>query len=492
MTPDPRARGDAYDLVPYTAHAYAEAHPDRLAVVARLSGWAAPEVTRARILELGCGRGGHLLPMARSLPDATLVGVDRAARQIEEAHAIAAATGLGNVTWHAASFEDAPLDDGFDYVVCHGMASWVPPATRRALLRRIAHVLAPGGVAYVSFNVLPGWYERLAARDWLRFAGGTDAPAPALAWLAERVPPERAEYKHLLDTVARRLAHTDAAYATHEYLADAHHPELVGRVLAEAADAGLAYLGDAIPQSTALELADPAVVARADGLAVHDAQQLLDFVAGTAFRRALFVRADTAASRAWRWPRRLDVGALASLRLASRLVPEGDATGDAGEAGIERFTAADLTVEVAHAGTRRALRALADAAPAALGWQDLVARAGADEGLAEELFEVWLATAALDLHAFAPALATAVSARPRACPVARWHAMHGGPLTNAWHQEVVLPEPLVRAVLALADGTRTPDEMARAMSRSGGAASEARELVEKSLAMLASLGVLVA
>ena len=82
----PPAR-DAYDDVPYTDHAYAESHPDRLAVVARLSGWDAAHPTTARVLELGCARGGNLLPMAAALPDATLVGVDRAQAQIDEAPA---------------------------------------------------------------------------------------------------------------------------------------------------------------------------------------------------------------------------------------------------------------------------------------------------------------------------------------------------------------------------------------------------------------------
>jgi SAM-dependent methyltransferase len=490
----PPAVDDAYDLLPYTDHAYAEAHPDRLAVVARLSGWAAPAVEGARVLELGCGRGGNLLPMASALPGATFVGVDRSARQIGEARALAREAGLGNVTLHAASFDDAPLAGAFDYVLCHGVVSWVPVATRRALFRTIARVLAPGGVAHASFNVLPGWYERLAARDWLRFAAAqalaTGDAADTLSWLRARVPPERACYAQGLASVQARAQETEAAYVAHEYLADEHHPELVGRVLAEAEEAGLAYLGDAIPQATAFELLDDETVLRAEKLDVSGAQQLVDFVTGASFRRALFVRADAAAARGWRWPRQLDASAITGLRLASRLVPEA-ARDDA--AAIERFRFGDLTVEIADAGARRALHALAQVAPASLGWDELTQAAGGDApALEAELFDAWLATGALDLHAFAPTLATFPSPLPRACPVARMRATRGGPLTSAWHHEVVLPSKLTLDVLALADGTRTDERIAAALALHQLSPAERLATVRASLVLLASFGLLVA
>jgi ubiquinone/menaquinone biosynthesis C-methylase UbiE len=424
------------------------------------------------------------------MPSATFVGVDRSSRQIGAAREAARAAGLGNVTWHAAAFENAPLEGAFDYVLCHGVASWVPVTTRRALFAAMARALAPGGVAHASFNVLPGWYERLAARDWLRFSAATGSPGPAAAaldWLRTRVSPERAEYKHALEAVARRIAETEPAYVAHEYLAEEHHPELVARVLAEAEEAGLAYLGDAIPQATAFELLDDETVARAEGLRPADAQQLVDFVTGASFRRALFVRADEASARGWRWPRRLDPAALSSLRVASRLVPAA-AKSDGGA--VERFRVGELTVEIADPHARRALHALARVAPASLAWDELAREAGGGAALQAELFDAWLATGALDLHAFAPKLATFPSPRPRACPVARARAAHGGSLTNAWHHEVVLPAEIVRDVLALADGTRTDEEIGKALG-SPATPQESLAAVRKALVILAALGLLV-
>jgi SAM-dependent methyltransferase len=491
---------DAYDDLPYTDHAYAESHPDRLAVVARLSGWEPPSLEGARVLELGCGRGGNLLPMASSLPGATLIGIDRSLRQIAEARRVASGAGVANVTFHAETFEQADAavtPGGHDFVLCHGVYSWVPVSTRRALLGLIARALAPGGIAYVSFNTLPGWYERLAARDWLRFSGDPDAGA-SLAWLAEHVSPELRTYRQGLEAVVRRLKETDRTYAVHEYLAREHHPESVTTFLGEAEAAGLSYLGDAIPGHTALELLPEPVAARARSLDVTGAQQLVDYVRGASFRRALLVRAPGAG--AWQAPRSLQPAALESLRVASRLKSQGPATATE----PELFASEGGAVQVTDPATRHALHELARVAPRSLRFADLVdlASAGASraqrDALAAELLDLWLASDGLDLHAHEPALATRPVERPAACPVARWHATHGGALTNLWHQEVLLAEPVVRFLLGRLDGTRTvaslvtDTRLTLFKDRPGEASGiDLDALVRGGIALLAASGLLV-
>jgi SAM-dependent methyltransferase len=494
---------DPYDALPYTDHAYAESHPDRLAVVARLSGWQAPAVERARVLEVGCGRGGNLLPMAAGLPEGSLVGFDRSARQIDEASAIAREAGVDNVTFFAASLESATLQGGpFDFVLCHGVYSWIPVAVRRVLLDRIAGWLAPGGIAYVSFNTLPGWYERMAARDWLRFSTSArglglsvrDASG-SLGWLHEQISRESAGYRSAIANVGKRLAETERAFLTHEFLADDHHPEAVATFLAEADAAGLTYLGDAIPQTTAIELLPDAVAERARRLGPDAAQTIVDFIRNTAFRRALLVRRADAEERRWRWPHRLDPSALGSLDVASRLRPP--ASADQAEA--ELFEGPDNRVQVQDPAVRRALRTLAEVHPRAAPFEDLARPHAptheARAALAVELFDLWLATGALDLHTFAPKLAPSPGDRPRACPVARWHAVHGGPITNRWHQEVNLAEPLLGFILARLDGVRTRSDLALEVLASDAfsvARDDAPRLVDSSVNALARAALLLA
>jgi SAM-dependent methyltransferase len=486
---------DAYDRLPYTDHAYAESHPDRLCAVARLSGWPAPDVTRARVFELGCGRGGNLLPMAAGLPLATLVGVDRSARQIDEARSIAVAAGLGNVRFVHADFEALSREEAaFDYVVAHGVCSWVSPPSRRALLHTIARALAPGGVAYVSFNVLPGWYEQSAARDWLRFSPpSAKEAAAAVRWLRDQASPELATYRAQLARVAERLEETGVAYAAHEYLAEEHHPQFVVDLLREASAAGLRYLGDAVAASTALELLPEAVAERARLLEVPQAQQMVDFVRNTAFRRTLLVSADEADARGWRWPSRLDPTALESMRVVSRLRPVGGSTSPV----HETFSDGELSVQVVDPVARRALHELAAKAPRSVPFDDLAQSLDPSSrgSLRDELFELWLATGAVELRTFEPALAGAHAPRPRACPVARWHAVHGGSITNRWHHEVrVLERPLL-VLLALLDGARDPVGVRQALREAFAPAAvsdaELDALVRAGLERLASAALLV-
>src|SRR5436305_5550032 len=96
----------SYDEVPYESQAFQDAHPDRLAVVATLFGMSPPEVGRARVLELGCAGGGHLIPMALAAPEGQFVGLDLSSRQIADAKALADRLGLKNVAFQAMSLAD--------------------------------------------------------------------------------------------------------------------------------------------------------------------------------------------------------------------------------------------------------------------------------------------------------------------------------------------------------------------------------------------------
>jgi SAM-dependent methyltransferase len=496
---------DPYDDRPYTDNAYAETHPSRIAAVARLAGWEAARVQNARILELGCGRGGNLLPMAAGLPGASFVGVDRSGRQIAGARSVAASTGLQNATFVHAAFETVDLAGAsFDYVICHGVLSWIPASERSVLFGRIERSLSPGGVAHLSFNVLPGWYERLAARDWLRFAASslerpaTDAVA-SLRWLRTQISPEHADYRRRLEAVERRLAETDPAYAAHEYLADEHHPLSIRTFLNETTAAGLSYLGDAIPSTTALELLSDDARKACLALDTAGREQLVDFVRCTAFRRALLVRTEDAKAKSWSAPAGLDRNALQSLRIASRFRTRGPIEA---ERPIETFDDGDTAVQVSDLSVRRALHELAKAAPEALRFEDLTTRLSGTDGksapgaLAAELFDVWLATASLDVLAAPTVFSTVAGERPVACPLARWQAGHGGAVTNRLHQAVLTPDAFVRWVLERLDGSRTRGDLTReARSLDGlGAVSdpELRELVAVTVDRLVACALVIA
>jgi cyclopropane fatty-acyl-phospholipid synthase-like methyltransferase len=140
----------AYDQVPYPGHPFAQAHPDRLATVATLFGLRPADPAACRVLELGCGDGGNLVPMALALPDSAFCGVDLSPSAIDRAQALSDELGLVNVDLRAADLAALPDVGAFDYVIAHGVYSWIAPPARDALLAACRERLAPGGVAYVS------------------------------------------------------------------------------------------------------------------------------------------------------------------------------------------------------------------------------------------------------------------------------------------------------------------------------------------------------
>lgn len=79
---------ESYDEVLYPGYAYRQTHPDRLATMATLFGMTPAPVEGCRVLELGCGEGGNLIPMAFGLPRSQFLGIDLAQRPIQKGQAM--------------------------------------------------------------------------------------------------------------------------------------------------------------------------------------------------------------------------------------------------------------------------------------------------------------------------------------------------------------------------------------------------------------------
>ena len=140
-----------YDVVPYESFPFDFTMPERLHAVGRLFGMAPPDFLTARVLELGCAGGGNLVPMAARYPKADFIGVDLSAVEIGLARDLAAAAETSNVEFRHLSIADIGADLGlFDYIICHGVLSWVPTPVQEAIFRpwprRCSAVSAAPGV----------------------------------------------------------------------------------------------------------------------------------------------------------------------------------------------------------------------------------------------------------------------------------------------------------------------------------------------------------
>jgi SAM-dependent methyltransferase len=186
----------SYDELPYDDHVFAYTQPANLATVAALNGLEPPPLDRCRVLDIGCAAGANLLPMAIAKPASEFVGLDLSPRQIAAGKDTVARLGLTNVALHARNLLD-PTDDlgTFDYIICHGVYSWVPPQVQNRILAVIRCHLAPAGLAYVSYNTYPGWHLRGLAREAMAFhAAGVDSgPADKVAQARAYPPGSRAD-----------------------------------------------------------------------------------------------------------------------------------------------------------------------------------------------------------------------------------------------------------------------------------------------------------
>lgn len=246
----------SYAQTPYKTLPRKECDPTRLGAIARLYGVQAAEPVHCRVLELGCGDGGNLLPLAERYPKSSFLGVDFAPGHIEQARASSERLGISNVEWVCVDIASyTPPRAEFDYVVVHGLYSWVSYELRARILSLCKHALKPHGVALVSYNVLPGWRQRGAVRDVMqigaRLTGGLDPDERLQSGLSllKLVASVRSEptdpYGCYLREAASRLDRSEPSYLVHEYLDQHNEPCLFADFAQRAASEGLQFLSEA-------------------------------------------------------------------------------------------------------------------------------------------------------------------------------------------------------------------------------------------------------
>ncbi|MES2532034.1 MAG: class I SAM-dependent methyltransferase [Pseudomonadota bacterium] len=497
----------AYDDAPYESNPFAHTQPARLAAVAHLFGLNPAAVGTARVLELGCASGGNLVPLAVHFPQARFVGIDISGKQIADGQALVARLGLQNIELRHLDIQALTPEDGqFDYIVCHGIYSWVPAPVRDAILRVCSENLADDGVAFVSYNTLPGWHYVQPMRDMMLY-WTQDITAPqqkvtaALELLAQLKDVSEDVSGNLYRKEWDMLKDASASYILHDHLEQTNAPCYFKDFAAHAQRHGLAYLSDIAFRSHSPLNITPLMTDLADRYAGGDivrAEQLLDFMRRRRFRESLLVKQ----SRQQRIDRCAPMARLDALhfRLFQRFtkdpMPPARMTATWWHSKKAVFRLGATTVEPDTRAQSFALDWLTEHASTASTFtlEELVAYAIANgETPAQARDDIrmllWdlLATSALR------AMSCAVQApipkipgdMPAATPLARAAAaMDNSSTANVFHERVRLSESQ-RRLLLLLDGTRNAAAVADALGE--GATEEA---VRTDIATLADLHVL--
>jgi SAM-dependent methyltransferase len=468
--------GASYDEVPYDSKPLFATHPDCLATAGRLRGLATASPTSCRVLELGCATGGNLIPMAYALPESRFIGIDLSSAQIAVGQELCRQVGLKNIDLKAASIADLDESWGkFDYIICHGVFSWVPPNIRDKILWICRHLLNPTGVAYISYNTYPGWHLKNIVRDLMRYhAARFDDPQTKvqqarsiLAFMAKASAGHNNPISRLLAEQAESLPSDPDYYLYHEHLEDSNQPFYFHEFIRMARGAGLDYLGEAW-YHTQLDNLPPDVQETLQAISTDliDIEQFVDVINSRTFRRTLLCHGEAQIVQS---PEPSVMDGMLVTALAEPVSAEPDVRTDATEKfRLDNGTIASTNITLLKA----ALVELHRRWPCAVPFDELLALAIERSAFPHELRpQARPLLAALLLQGYVSHLLAIhtqtfpfikqLSEQPRASRLAQALAGERSRIPNLRHRLVELT-PAERLVLRLADGTRTAEQLSSA------------------------------
>jgi len=463
----------SYDEVPYPDLSYVQTHPSRLAMLGILLGMNPAPVEQCRVLEIGSAAGGNLLPMAAVLPNSTFVGIDLSIVQIEQAQAAVEAVGMINIRFQQMDILNITPEFGqFDYIIAHGIYSWVPPVVQDKLLEVCQQNLAPQGIAYISYNTYPGWHRMDIIRNMMLYrtrnaATPAEKVTQATQWVsfmadALKGQPESAYAAVFEDYVSFRLAQTEGIDHTaliHDELEANNTPVYFHQFIERAEQHGLQYLVES-DFSTVMPNGLSDEVREYLSQIAHSAvemEQYFDFLRERMFRRTLLCHAEIEVDR------RLSIQPLSQFYVSSAahtVKPDADQEAK----GIEIFEGADgIAFKTYHLLTKAAFNYLIDVRPLRIPFDRLVREAASrlnmthitDQevaGLAGNLLRAFAHSLDLvEFHSFAPQMTTTVSERPITTAFARYQVRQRSHIGTLVHGRASL-DNFSRLVLAQLDG----------------------------------------
>jgi len=290
---------------PYTTPATLEAY-------AALVGISAPNPKTARVLELGATYGGNIISQALFNPDATFVGIELSQEQVEKGNEVIANAGLTNVSLVQSDIASIGSEIGtFDYIIAHGVYSWVDDGVKDALLRLIDEHLAEDGIAYVSYNTYPGWHTMEEVRQLMMFSNRDKAQFNHKEkvlhgkTIGSIVGSQILKYDNLKERnskflgALRSVMQKDEYYVGHDHLEPNNDPVYFYQFNDHLGAHNLAYLCDADLTLSMVRSFDADIADTLDKLALNDhvaQEQYLDFMLDTTFRKSIICKAKHAES----------------------------------------------------------------------------------------------------------------------------------------------------------------------------------------------------
>lgn len=509
----------SYDTMPYPSKFFLQTHPDRLATIGTFYGMEPPPIETCRLLELGCGNGSNLIAHAYNLPRARFIGVDLSEGHIDYATRSAQKLKIGNVEFRRADVLDMTAEEygEFDYIIAHGLFSWVPEEVRAKTLALYREMLAPNGIGYISYNAYPGAHYREMVREMMLYGTREETADPLdkvgraitfLSLLAENAT-ESKVYKPILKSELKRHFEHDAADIFHDDLAELYRPFYFYEFAALLAERDLQFLSEAELHAMSTGSFAPEVreflAGRED---IIEREQYADFFRGRIFRQTLFC------PREVRLDREPGPDMLDRFLIASSLSPVGENPDLSGRRPQRFVGAKGVGIEIDHPLTKAALAYLGNVWGRAVPLEKVLREArrilkqsivsAADREKEEAvtrniLLQIATGTDLVELHLFQPPADTEAGERPRVNRLARWQLAEADNVSTRLNLDLKIEDEISRRMLELLDGTRNRGEVRRELEEFIATDERARDRddlpddlgawIEQSIAQLARLGM---
>jgi methyltransferase-like protein/ubiquinone/menaquinone biosynthesis C-methylase UbiE len=508
----------SYDVMPYPSKFFLQTHPDRLASLATLFGMKPAKVETCRVLELGCGNGSNLISHAFNLPDAKFVGVDLAENHILDAKRSAEELKLQNTEFYQMDVLEMSVENfgQFDFVIAHGLFSWVPDFVRDKVLALYGDFLNESGVGYISYNAFPGAHHRQMVQKMMRFhSKHFDEPLEKvgksisfLAFLSENAT-EKEIFAPILKSELKRHFEHDAADIFHDDLSDINQPFYFHEFAELLRKNNLQYLAEAELHAMGTQSLSAEAREFIESLDdIIEKEQYLDFFRGRIFRQTLFCREEIELNR------NPEPSAMNKFLVASSIRPQSQKP-DLATQKVEKFVGMkSVGIEIDHPLTKAALVHLGQIWGRAVPFGELLQKAketvtgqGFKTQNWNEQFHITSAiflqicrgTGLIELHLFQPVAVAAVSEKPKVNTLAIWQLSQANNVLTLLNLDVKIEDEISRHLLETCDGTRRRDqiltEMREFIEQSEDVEDKATLLkdlpvwLDESLAQLAKLGM---
>ncbi len=237
--------------VPYPPHFHKEIQPVWLASLVHFLGAAAPDINKPyAYCELGCGMGINLLIAAATNPQGQFVGVDFNEAHLAIAKDAARLIGLKNIRFVHADFAQFSQENNlfFDFIVSHGVWSWIAPNQQKSILQIAARSLKPRGLLYLHYMCYPGATQMIPVQKLLNDL------AQHLPGTSEQNIRAGLDFVSQLDAAGvfvdqpnlgarlEALKQKNASYLAHDFLNDHWRPQHSVDLHRLVAQAGVVYL----------------------------------------------------------------------------------------------------------------------------------------------------------------------------------------------------------------------------------------------------------